>query len=71
MENQARKFGAVVEYDTVTEVVTDGRLKTVRTPNNTYTCKAVILCMGASPKKSLALPGRTAERFRCFLLCRM
>ncbi|NLH95875.1 MAG: thioredoxin-disulfide reductase [Clostridiaceae bacterium] len=61
MENQARKFGAVVEYDTVTEVVTDGRLKTVRTPNNTYTCKAVILCMGASPKK-LGLAGEEQLR---------
>ena len=55
MENQARKFGAVVEYDTVTEIITDGEIKTVKALKNIYTCKAVILCMGASPKK-LGIP---------------
>ena len=55
MENQARKFGAVVEYDTVTEVIPDIGIKTVKTLKNTYRCKAVILCMGAAPKK-LGLP---------------
>ncbi|HPV01335.1 MAG TPA: thioredoxin-disulfide reductase [Clostridiales bacterium] len=55
MENQARKFGAVVEYDTVTEIITDSEIKTVKTLKNIYTCKTVILCMGASPKK-LGIP---------------
>lgn len=55
MENQARKFGAVVEYDTVTEVIPDNGLKTVKTLKNTYRCKAVILCMGAAPRK-LGIP---------------
>jgi len=55
MENQARKFGAVVEYDTVTEIITDGGIKTVKTLKSNYSCKTVILCMGASPRK-LGIP---------------
>jgi thioredoxin reductase (NADPH) len=56
MENQARKFGAVVEYDTVMEFLPDSDIKTVKTQKSIHQCKAVILCMGAVPKK-LGVPG--------------
>ncbi len=50
MEKQARKFGAVVTFDTVTDLTLDTDIKVVKTENNTYHSKAVILCMGAAPK---------------------
>ncbi|NLK88002.1 MAG: thioredoxin-disulfide reductase [Clostridiaceae bacterium] len=55
MERQARRFGAVVMFDTVTELILDSNVKIVRTENNSHQCRSVILCMGASPKK-LGLP---------------
>lgn len=55
MERQARRFGAVVMFDTVTELVLDEDIKIVRTETNSHECRSVILCMGASPK-TLGLP---------------
>jgi len=55
MEKQARKFGAVVTFDTVTDLDLDSEIKVVKTENRTYYSKAVILCMGASPR-TLGLP---------------
>lgn len=55
MERQARRFGAVVMFDAVTELTLDLEVKIVRTENNSHQCKSVILCMGASPK-TLGLP---------------
>ncbi len=55
MERQARRFGAVVMFDNVTELMLDEEVKIVKTENNSHQCKAVILCMGASPK-TLGLP---------------
>jgi thioredoxin reductase (NADPH) len=55
MERQARRFGAVVMFDAVTELTLDSEVKIVRTENNSHQCKSVILCMGASPK-TLGLP---------------
>ncbi len=50
MEKQARKFGTVVLNDEVIELDLDSKIKVVKTKNNTYECKALILCMGAYPK---------------------
>ncbi len=55
MENQAKRFGTKVIYDTVTELMLDTVIKTVRTEKGIYQGKAVILCMGASPRE-LGLP---------------
>jgi thioredoxin reductase (NADPH) len=50
MENQARKFGAEILYDEVIDMDLAGKVKIVKTTSHTYNCKALILCMGASPK---------------------
>lgn len=55
MENQARKFGTVVLNDEVLDLELDSKIKIVKTKDNSHQCKAVILCMGASPKV-LGLP---------------
>lgn len=55
MENQARKFGAQVVYEQVTAVEPDSPIKKVTTANHTYLGKALILCMGTTPR-SLELP---------------
>ncbi len=55
MERQARRFGAIVLFDTVTDLTLDTDVKVVKTENNSHQCKSVILCMGASPK-TLGLP---------------
>lgn len=51
MENQARKFGVIIKNEDVIDLTLDSTVKAVKTKNNIYMCKAVILCMGASPKK--------------------
>jgi len=50
LENQARKFGLEIQYDTVTELQLDGKIKKIVTDKETYEAKAVILAMGANPK---------------------
>ncbi|HEX2924963.1 MAG TPA: thioredoxin-disulfide reductase [Ruminiclostridium sp.] len=61
MEKQARRFGTVVLNDEVLELNLDSAVKKVKTRNNTFECKSVILCMGASPK-TLGLPKE--DKFR-------
>lgn len=61
MENQAKRFGTKVIYDTVTELMLDTVTKTVRTEKGIYQAKAVILCMGASPRE-LGLPNERKLR---------
>lgn len=51
MENQAKRFGAKVVNEDVTELNLDTVIKTVKTQNGIYQGKAVILCMGASPRE--------------------
>ncbi len=55
MEKQARKFGTVVLNDEVLELDLDSHIKKVKTKNNTFESKTIILSMGASPKM-LGLP---------------
>lgn len=55
MEKQARKFGTVVLNDEVLELDLNSNIKKVKTKNNTFESKTIILSMGASPKM-LGLP---------------
>jgi thioredoxin reductase (NADPH) len=61
MEKQARKFGTVVLNDEVLELKLDSDIKVIKTKKETYECKAIILCMGASPKM---LGLQNEDRFR-------
>lgn len=54
MQKQVHALGVEVRYACV-ESVEDGTVKTVRTKDRVYRAKALIVCLGASPKK-LGLP---------------
>ena len=51
IENHARKFGLEIQYDEVIGMELDGKIKKVKTQSKEYEAKAVILAMGAEPKK--------------------
>jgi thioredoxin reductase (NADPH) len=54
---QSERFGARFVTDDATELeLTDGGLQTVKVGKDTYTARAVILSMGAEPKR-LGIPG--------------
>ncbi len=55
MENHAKKFGVEIVTENVVELSLADTVKIVKTPLNDYKSKAVILCLGASPKE-LGLP---------------
>ncbi len=57
MKEQAEKFGTRIEFDYVTEIVTERHPFVVRTASGKeYETKSVILCTGASPRY-LNVPG--------------
>jgi thioredoxin reductase (NADPH) len=57
MKEQAEKFGTRVEFDYVSEIVTDQHPFIVRTANGKeYRSKSIILCTGARPRY-LEIPG--------------
>lgn len=59
MQQQAERFGAEFDYDLVTEVdFTKGTPFYVKTQNTEYLADAVIVTIGASPRK-LNIPGET------------
>lgn len=59
MQQQAERFGAEFDYDLVTEVdFTRGTPFYVKTQNSEYHADAVIVTIGASPRK-LNIPGET------------
>jgi len=59
MKAQAEKFGARLEYDSVTEVdFTQGRPFKIKTYSQEYEADAVIVATGASAKR-LGIPGET------------
>ena len=51
METQAKAFGAAFSYEDVLDIELSGDIKTVKTKKNEYKAKAVILAMGATPRK--------------------
>jgi len=51
IENHARKFGLEIQYDEIVDLELEGKIKKVITENKEYQAKAVILAMGAEPKK--------------------
>lgn len=63
MEKQAKKFGAEILYEEVIDIELNDSMKIVKTTTNTYVCKSLILCMGASPR-TLGLDKE--DRFRGF-----
>ena len=50
MEKQAVRFGTKVLVDTIIEANLKGQKKTVRTAKATFTCDALIIATGATPK---------------------
>jgi len=57
MRQQAEKFGAVFEWDNVTEVdFASGSPFTIKTHNNEFIADAVVVTIGASPRQ-LHIPG--------------
>ena len=67
MQMQAERFGAQTIYEDVVSVdFTDPSVKTVRTTDNTYLARTVILATGANPRelgleKERALTGKGEE----------
>ncbi len=51
MENQARRFGVSIVNEEVEKLNLEGKMKSVKTINNLYESRAIILCMGASPRQ--------------------
>lgn len=51
MHVQAEKMGAQIVNESITEFVLEGAEKKVKTAQNEYTAKAVILAMGATPRR--------------------
>ncbi len=50
MEKQAKRFGTTIIVDTVTSVDLDKRPFTVKTAKQSFTCDALIVATGATPK---------------------
>lgn len=55
MEKQAVRFGTKIVVDTVTTADVKGKVKTLKAGNKEYTCDALIVATGATPKL-LGLP---------------
>lgn len=68
MEAQAKRFGAEVVYDEVTELQLEGEIKTAKTPYNEYQGKTIILSMGASPR-ALGVKGEGTFKGRGVSYC--
>jgi thioredoxin reductase (NADPH) len=56
MEEQAKRFGAETVNEEIVEVKLEGDLKSVRTHESSYLCKALIICTGTEYRK-LGVPG--------------
>ncbi|UCC85581.1 MAG: thioredoxin-disulfide reductase [Anaerolineales bacterium] len=67
-QKQAERFGARVEYAEVTEVDFDAHPFRIRSYDNEYQAKAIIIATGASPSK-LGVPGETGFTGRGVSYC--
>ncbi len=56
MEDHARKFGLEIRTEAVLEVYSDGKEKVIKTDQNSYRAKTVIIASGGTPLK-LGIPG--------------
>jgi thioredoxin reductase (NADPH) len=56
MEEQTKRFGAETVNEEIVEVKLEGDLKSVRTHESSYLCKALIICTGTEYRK-LGVPG--------------
>ena len=59
MRQQAERFGAVLKYEVVNAVEFEPGAHRIRTDQNEYTTKAVVISTGSSPRL-LAVPGEAA-----------
>mgnify|MGYP000943483575 FL=1 len=59
LEQQAIKFGAEMLYEVVTGVELEGEIKKVKTADQVYEAKTVIVATGSNPKR-LGVPGEDA-----------
>lgn len=50
MLEQAKRFGAEIVYENTTQVIDNGKSKTVKTYENEYQAESVILATGATPR---------------------
>ena len=68
MEEQAKRFGAETVNQEIVEVKLDGDLKSVRTHESNYLCKALIICTGTEYRK-LGVPGENEFAGRGISYC--
>lgn len=68
MEAQARSFGLSIRYDTVESLSLSESVKTIHTSGGIIQARAVILCMGATPRL-LGVPGEDRLRGRGVSYC--
>lgn len=67
-QRQAERFGTRLLYEVVTEVDLQKRPFSVRTYDETYETKSIIICTGASPRR-LGVPGEAEFRGRGVSYC--
>ena len=68
MKRHGERFGAVIRQEEVTKLEVDGLVKVVTTREAAYRAPAVILAMGADPRK-LGVPGEDELRGRGVSYC--
>ena len=61
MEEQSKRFGLEIVNQEIVEVKGDGPLKSVRTSEASYSCKAVIVSTGAEYRKWVFLENRNSQ----------
>lgn len=68
MAKQAKNFGAEIKYAEVKKMELEGKVKKIITDKETFEAKAVILAMGAEPRK-LGIPGEEEYTSRGVSYC--
>jgi thioredoxin reductase (NADPH) len=68
MEEQTKRFGAETVNEEIVEVKLEGDLKSVRTHESSYLCKALIICTGTEYRK-LGVPGENEFAGRGISYC--
>ena len=68
MEEQAKSAGAKIQYEEILNLDLSGTVKKIKTGKQEYDAKAVILCMGATPR-ALGVDGEERLRGRGVSYC--